>query len=539
MKRWSLFVGLGAVLAVAAVGLSASASAKEQAPDQQEPTGRLVIAVPGDPEGLDPATTYIFGWEVAANIYSFLVGNGVNYARNSYVPTKHASDLVQSWSVSRRDNTITLRLNPRATFSDGAPVTAEDVRYTLQRGLQGNLGFTKIQYAVGNLASMRQVQVVNSRTIRLRYPQGLNRFSLANLTHQLFGVVKKTYVESGATSADPWGGRLLAQKPLGSGPYTLASWRPGESVLLRARSGYWGQPKPTYAEIEYRIIPNSQTRALLLRSGEVDVAYDLSPEQLRQAASEADLRVLSVPAPQDTLAFRMNPAEAPFDDLNFRRAIIKAIPYGEIIRGAVRGFGTRIKSPCGISAQGYRSYSLYETNLRQARAFLARSKYASGARFTLILPNANPSVVTAVQMIQSSLRRIGITMDIRALPAAAYNAQLQRSGAPVNVHAMSPAFNDCLYWAYWMFTSNSPTNYIRYSNRALDRQVRAALNVAPDNTRRYNALINSVITNILVGDAVVAPLYQVHMTVAAKRNVDRLVFWPYRGIQWKYARPAR
>ncbi len=521
-----------AVVAVAAVPRDSATPAVNQA-------DRLIVAVSGDPPGLDPAVTYIFGWEFAQNLYSRPFTHKVNYGKETSIDAL-APDVVQSWTVAPNKKSVIFRLNPRATFANGTPVTSEDFHYSFKRGIQGKLGYTTAQYFISDLTSIKQVKILGRHRIRLNFPKGMNRFALQNIATESFAIYSKRYMEAHSSRSDPWGSKYLNKHPMGSGPYVLESWKPGQELVLKARGNYWGNPKPVYKEIRYRIVPDAQTRALLLRSGAVDVAYELSPVQYRQLGADPKLRVVSVPTAQDVLAFRMNPSVQPFDDVNLRRAIIKAIPYDTILKSASYGFATRVQSPCGVTAYGYKRYPLYTTNLSEARQLVEKSKYADGgASFTLVVPTGYPERVAAAVFMQSNLKSIGVDMQIQKLPTTAYQDNAFKGKYRVNMHTMGPWFNDCLYWAYWMFHSKSPTNYIRYKNGGVDQATLKALSLPAGDNRTYNTLLTTVVERELVGNAIMAPIYQANWTIAAKKEVKRLIYWPWLAVEWKYARPAK
>ena len=168
----------------------------------------------------------------------------------------------------------------------------------------------------------------------------------------------------------------------------------------------------------------------------------------------------------------------PFDDIRIRRAIIKAIPYKTILDETVYGFGTPVKSLIGIKTYGFKEHPLFETNIEEAKKLVTESKYADGsAKFTLVVSTSFPERIAAAVHIQSALREIGITMDIQQVPYAAYLDRATKREYAVNLHAMGPYWNDALYWAYWMFYSDSSTNYINYKNEALDEATVKALTV--------------------------------------------------------------
>jgi peptide/nickel transport system substrate-binding protein len=527
-RRW-----LGAALAAAMAAFIVAPGATAQAQ-------RLVVAVPDDPEGLDPLRTYTFGREISSNIYSTLVTSKVDLAKNTFMPDQLEGNLAESWVIAPDRSSITFKLRPNATFADGSPVTAEDVVYSFERmlalrGFQSNAGgeFNKDQY-----------EVVDRLTARIKFgPAGsqtaMTRWSLLNWWMGMSAIVSKKHASSSATNEDPWGVRHMSRTPLGSGPYVVDSWTPGESVVLKARADYWGALKPHYKEIQYRIVPDSETRMLLLRSGQVDIVYYPSPHQMSEIAGNPALQVVSVPAAQEVVALRMDVTKPPFDDINVRKAIIKAIPYDAIIKQTVYGFGTRIKAPIGKDAYGYKEFPLYETDLAEAKKLIAASKYAGKVpAFSLVIPTRFPQRVAAAVMIQSALADLGVDMEIRQLPFNAYWDRCRTEKYPINVHTMQPFFNDSIYWAYWMFHSKSVTNCTSFNSQALDEATTRSFTVPVEDTKTYDALQKTVFDDTLVEQAVVAPLYQDHWNIAAKKNISGFVYWPWLSLKYEYLKPA-
>jgi peptide/nickel transport system substrate-binding protein len=500
----------------------------------------LVVAVPDDPEGLDPLRTYTFGREISSNVYSTLVTSEVDLAKHSFKPDSLVGDLAESWEIAPDRSSITFKLRPNATFSDGSPVTAEDVVYSFKR----MLALRSFQSNAGGEFSEDQYEVVDPLTARIKFgPAGskdaMTRWSLMNWWMGMSAIVSKKYVSEHATADDPWGVKFMQRNPMGSGPYTVASWTPGESIVLKARTDYWGEVKPTYTDINYRIVPDSDTRMLLLKSGQADIVYYPSPSQLKDIESDPKLQVISVPAAQEVVALRMDVSKPPFDDINIRKAIIKAIPYDAIIKQTVFGYGTRIKAPIGTGGYGYKDYPLYETNMDEAKQLVAASKYAGDVpSFQLIIPTRYPQRVAAAVLIQAALADLGIDMQIRQMPYNAYWDKCQKEKYPINIHTMQPFFDDALYWSYWMFHSKSPTNCTALNDAALDEATMKSFSVPAEDKATYDKLLTTVEDDVLVGKAVMAPLYQDHWNIAAKKGISGIVYWPWLSLEYAYLKPG-
>jgi peptide/nickel transport system substrate-binding protein len=520
-----------------ALGLALAAQLAPTAPASAK---MLVVAVPDDPEGLDPLRTYTFGREISSNVYSTLVTSEIDPDKHSFKPNSIIGDLAESWEVAPDRSSLTFKLRPNATFSDGSPVTAEDVVYSFKR----MLALRGFQSHAGGEFSDDQYEVVDSLTARIKYgspgsKDAMTRWSLMNWWMGMSAIVSKKYVSEHATADDPWGVKFMQRNPMGSGPYTVASWTPGQSIVLKARKDYWGDVKPTYDEINYRIVPDSETRMLLLKSGQVDIVYYPSPSQLKDIKDDPKLQIISVPAAQEVVALRMDITKPPFDDINIRKAIIKAIPYDAIIKQTVYGYATRIKAPIGISAFGYKDYPLYDTDMSEAKKLVAASKYAGNVPpFQLVIPTRYPQRVAAAVLIQAALSDIGIDMQIRQLPYTAYWDNCQKHKYSINIHSMQPFFNDALYWAYWMFNSKSQTNCTELNNPELDEATTESFTVPAEDTAKYDQLLKKVEDDVLVGQAIMAPLYQDHWNIAARKGITGFAYWPWLSLEYAYLKPA-
>lgn len=499
---------------------------------------RVVSLVPSSPPGLDPQSASGIAGAVSFDIYNTLITYEIDEELGLAEQTKHVPELAESWEIAPDLKSVTFKLRPDATFSDGTPVTAEDVRFSLERAIEGKLGWGTTQLATGNISSVDQLEAVDERTFRVTYPDGMGRYSFRNFGTMSLTVMSKKYVLDHATPDDPYAGKHLQRQPMGSGPYTLQSWVPGESLVLKARDDSSDAAKAYFKESYYRFVPDSQTRVLLMQAGEADIVQGLAPKDWQTLQQDPNVQVLSVPRNQDVLVLRWNPTVEPFDDPNIRQAVIKALPYRAILDQTVYGFGTEVKNLIGVSTYGYQALPLFETDIEEARRLVRESKYPDSALFTLLVNSDQPDRVAAAVMIQSALRDVGIGMEIEQLPLAAYQERCNTRQLPVNLHSMGPWFNDALYWAYWMFESSSATNYIGYSNPDLDEAVKEALFVAPEDRQRYDPLLNRVINEILIKEAVAAPLYQVNWTIAAKKGIDNLIYWPWASFELKDLRPA-
>lgn len=498
---------------------------------------QLIILTPGDPPGLDPQSTSGVGVDVVFDMYNTLIAYNIDYENETYIEGEFIPEIAESWEVADDKKSITFHINPNAKFWDGNSITAEDVRFSIERSIDGAVGWGKTQLNTGGITSSDQAEVIDDLTVRINFPDGLNRYSIRNFAGISLTIVSKDYILANATSDDPYAANHLKQNPMGSGPYKFESWTSGESIILSAWEDYWGDIKPYYSGLNWRIVPDSQTRMLLMKSGEADIG-DVAPQDLVQLEGDPNIRIISVPRNQDILTFRWNPTQPPFDDPNIRKAIIKAIPYDTIINDVLFGYGTRVKNLIGVSSYGYKELPLYETNLEEAKQLVQDSKYPTGAKFTLVVSTSFPERIAAAVHIQSALREIGIEMEIEQVPYAAYFDRASKKEYSVNLHAMGPWWSDSLYYAYWMFHTDSATNYISFSDPELDEAAKSALMVPYDDLATYDELARIVYDDTLIAEYIAAPLYQTNWTMAVKSDIKDIIYYGWARIEHVHLRPV-
>jgi peptide/nickel transport system substrate-binding protein len=147
--------------------------------------------------------------------------------------------------------------------------------------------------------------------------------------------------------------------------------------------------------------------------------------------------------------------------------------------------------------------------------------------------------VAAAVLIQAALADLGIDMQIRQMPYNAYWDKCQKERYPINIHTMQPFFNDALYWAYWMFDSKSPTNCTALNDTALDDATTKSFTVPVDDRATYDKLLKVVEDDVLVGKAVMAPLYQDHWNIAAREGITGFAYWPWLSLEYAYLKPGQ
>jgi len=355
---------------------------------------------------LDPAEAYEFsGAEIAANVYDRLV-----YYDIDDTDTIHGG-IAERWDISDDGRTFTFHIREGITFHSGNPVTAQDVAWSLQRVVRLNKGPAFILGAFGltpeNVAA--RVRAVDDHTLVFetdkRYAPS---FVLNCLGSWVSSVLDSKTVMAHDENGD-LGNGWLKTHVAGSGPFTLALWRPNEMVVLDRFEGYW-RGAPEMKRVALRHVPVSAPQRLMLEKGDADIARNLSPDDLAALTGNPDITIRQVP--QGAIYYLgLNQKNPILADPSVREALKWLIDYEGIERAILQGTKVRHQSflPAGfLGAIDDRPYSL---DLDKARALLKDAGLESGFSITMDVRNTYPTVEVA-QAIQATWAQVGIDLEI-------------------------------------------------------------------------------------------------------------------------------
>jgi peptide/nickel transport system substrate-binding protein len=253
------------------------------------PADVLVIAQNiDDIVALDPAQAYEFSaGEINANLYDHLV----QYAAED--TTVLAPGLAASWVADEAAKSLTFTMRDGAKFASGNPVRAEDVHYTFKRVVTLNKTpafiLTQLGWTPENIDEM---VTVDGNTVTVRWSGDFaSAFVLNVLAARPGSIVDQVLVSQHEVDGD-WGNAWLNTNSAGSGPYVLSDYRAAEMVRMAANENYWGDA-PAMKQILIRHVAEAATQQLLLTSGDVDMAKNLTPDQI--AGLGDDVKVETYP----------------------------------------------------------------------------------------------------------------------------------------------------------------------------------------------------------------------------------------------------
>ncbi len=355
---------------------------------------------------LDPAEVFEFtGAEVIANIYDRLVTFDVNDV------SRLEGGAAQGWKISADGKTYRFTMRPGMRFASGNPVTADDAAWSLQRVIRLGLSpaFILAQFGLNPENVKARVRAEDAMTLVIETDRAYApTFLLYCLTAGVGSVLDRREVLAHEKNGD-LGHEWLKQASAGSGPFSLIRWRANEYVILEGESGYW-RGGPVMRRVILQHIAEPATQRLMLEKGDIDVARDLSPDQVGGLAGLSQMRILH--SPKGTLMYLgLNQKNSTLAHPKVRKAFKYLVDYkgigDHILRGRARVHQAII--PKGLF--GALTETPYRFDLERARKLLREAGYESG--FAITMDASHGSTLTEVaQALQSDFAAVGIEMEI-------------------------------------------------------------------------------------------------------------------------------
>jgi peptide/nickel transport system substrate-binding protein len=375
-----------ALLAIALLAVAALVSPPVAAQSQAT---TLTVLVPAEFPDIDPCETVsgdqqMLLYHVFSRPYTF----------NERMEPQ--PDLVVADSVSEDGTLWTFDLRSDAMFHDGTPVDAAAVKYSIDRMRTGGCGQASLYAPIADVR-------VESPTRFVIETNGLFPALRNNLAHPAAAIVSPT--------ADAELGAEFGQRPVGSGPYRLERWATGERIVLAASGDYYG-PRPFFERIDFQFVDDPTTRALLLETGQADVALRTSALDTPRLVSNPELVVDQVLG--RSMFYMLNVTKAPFDDVRVRRAINHAVDRDALIERVLFGTGTPAVSLIE-AVQGTIVAGEYAYDPDLARSLLEDAG-AVDARVVLLAPNGRyPFDTEVAQATTGFLRDVGLDVDLQVV----------------------------------------------------------------------------------------------------------------------------
>ena len=474
--------------------------------DDGIPVGGVFTRNWSDPPTLDPhLVTDTTSAGIVVEIFSGLVSLNEDL---DIVP-----ELAESWSISGGGTVYEFKLRPDLKFSNGEPVTAEDVKWSIERAAHPDtespvaeiylgdiVGVNEIIEGRGDVVSAPGVTLVDDRTIRIEI-DAPKAYFLAKLTYPTAYILNRDNVEAGG---DSW-----TDNAAGTGPFFLEEYRIGQRMVLARNENYWG--KHAYLDNVVLNLAGGVSMAMY-ENDEIDITgvglADLT--RVQDPTEELNKDLVRVPPHFSISYVGFNITEPPFDDPKFRQALNYAVDK-QLISEQV--YSDLVMPAYGILPPGFPGYSDEVEGIgydpEKAKQLLAESKYAdpeTRPRITVTIPGTGGSAPLDVQVIGTMWEDVlGVKIDVQQVEWATYLQDLNRSRLQawggIGWEADYPDPQDFIDI---LFYSESSGNHGKYSNREVDRRVEQA-RTEQDIIRRVE-LYNEA-EEIILQDAAWLPLW--------------------------------
>lgn len=449
--------------------------------------------------------------------------------------------LAESWKLAEDGMSLTLNLRKDALFHDGKPVTSADVAFSIM-AIKANHPFQTM------LGPVQKVDTPDAHTAIVRMSKPHPAIVLA-MSPALCPILPKHVYDDGhdlkshpRNSADV----------VGSGPFRLVEFRQGQRIVMERFDKFFLAGKPYLDRVIVNITPDMSSLMLGLERGDLQMLPFVSvPTDLRRLKGNAQITLTSKGyegiGPINWLAFNLE--RKPLNDVNVRKAIAHTVDRNFVAKALMGGFATPAEGPIVASSPfAATDVARYPLDLKKAVALLDEAGYKAGAngeRFKLTidyLPGADDQQKTVAEYVRGQLKRVGITVDVRA--SADFPAWAKRIAAHDFDMTMDLVFNwgDPIIGVHRTYLSSNIrpivwTNTQSYRNPQVDELLDTAGGVLdPTKRKAYYSTFQKIVTDEL-------PIHFVNVvpyhTAAGRKlgNVPTSIWGPMSPYDEVYLKP--
>lgn len=424
--------------------------------------------------------------------------------------------LAASWQASPDQLQWDFRLRPGATFSNGRPITAVDVKYSLERIARPGSGSpaTDLLQPISGYLALRQgapelagVTAPAPDVVHISLEQPWSVLPSV-LSSPVFGVVPKEAVEA-PPPAPPFG-----QQPVGSGPFQLQRRQAATLSLVPSA----GSPARV-AGIEVVVFSSVAGAYSAFADGDLDWAQ-VPPEDIDAAARKYGRAGFSPYVAE--LFYGFNMANPKFADPRFREALVRGIDRRAIVAAVYQGTVRPIDGVvlAGLTEFQSKACGRCGYNLARARELLAAVFPGTAPPEIGLDYDTDPSQEAVAKAIQASLKEIGVTVVVRPRPPDQYDEFVVSGEQELFRLGWIAAFPSADAFLTPLFASDSPNNLTQFASPAVDEQLRRA-RAEPDATRR--AELYREAERAILDEVPIIPIaqFQIHAVISKRvRNLQ-------------------
>ncbi|WP_326559472.1 ABC transporter substrate-binding protein [Micromonospora sp. NBC_01796] len=359
--------------------------------------------------------------------------------------------LAKSWDVSTDGTTYTFHLQSGVTFSDGTPLKAADVVTTLKRVTSDESTSARKK----DLSIMKTIEAPDDNTVKIALSQRSQSF--------LFYLAS-----TGAAVTKPGAGNPETTV-VGTGPYTVGTWKQGDSINLVRNDKYWGD-KAKNKEVVYRFFKDTTAENNALLAGQLDLVTQVtSPDVLAQFENRPEFTIVEGTSTTKEL-FNFNDSVAPFNNVDVRKAIRQATDRKALLTAVWAERGQILGSMVPPTDPWYEDLtSIDDHNVEGAKALLAKAGFAGGLSFTVdYVPSDSINIVA--QGLKSQLAQAGINITLNPIDDATWTDKVYKNHnfqATIMTHVNQ---RDLVWYGnpdfYWQYKNPQVQEWVKQSETA-------------------------------------------------------------------------
>jgi peptide/nickel transport system substrate-binding protein len=488
---------------------------------------------------LDPtvqgSTRESFG--LSMNVYDRLFSFGRKKLGDNWVfdATKIRGELAKGYQISPDGMKIAITLRPDATWHDGTPVTAEDIKWSLDRAVSAK-SLAPPQFSTGSMTSTDQFRIVDDHTIEVTLPQP-DRLGLANLCVPYAIMINSKLAKQHVTAEDPWALDWLKSNSAASGAYIVESFKPSESVIIRRNDAWKGGADgamPFFRRIIIQTVPEPATRANLIEKGDADLAIDLAASDIPTMEKSTKAKVVSVPQTNGFTHISMNTQMAPFDNVKVRQAIAAALPFEDMFKAALFARGRRLYGAAWTGLppnSGFPQPIPLKTDPTRAKKLLAEAGMPEGFKTSFAFSTGQAATAEPLAaLLKEALGKIGIDVDIQKKPDAEFNTLESEKKMPFFVDAATAWLPATDYYFRLYFTRDQRWNFASWKNTDIE-QISAAARFELD-PAKYDEDCKKMI-EVFAENVPLIMMWQPNHDAVMAANIDGYTYQFYRQADFR------
>ena len=462
---WPALVLAASLVAAVSALVAGSSSAANGA---GKPVANINFAIGGDIVKFDPAFAY--DYQTTPVVSQACEGLLRFTPKGRLLP-----NLASSWKQVN-PTTFVYNIRKNVKFQDGTPLTAADVKFSLDRYKDPKVG----AYAGSYYTRVKSIDITGPSQITIRLTGPYSQWQYVPAMTAAAAIVSKAFVQ-----AHP---KDLGQPGVGivcTGPFAFSSWTRGQTVVLKRFDGYWNTNRtPKVAQVTFKVVEDESTLIAGLNTGAIDgTVYALDGRMAKGISGPVKIWR----SPSSLVAgLLFNTQRKPWSDARVRRAFAMALDIPGIIKTAYNGYGRATKSPAPPIMftyarqqyeRAYKALPAYKHDLAAAQE-LIKAAGADGAHGTLMISTPTDKLVGVI--VQQTAAQIGIKLTLQTVPFAKKTAIEYAGGArkyDLDLFSALGDTSDPIGFLYIQFSSDAPiSNVSQYKNALVDKYLNASWN---------------------------------------------------------------